>query len=295
MELLNSTPIIDLSGINYRIKICVNFDGESYSDSITDVYLLGKINQFIKYGFMVKYANFQKSNICNEYGIIISKNKRDDCEMIYNQLKSDCELKVFGYYNEGGVVEYLSTDARIRNKYYDFDWWVSINGFVQPTQSVGKLIHEIVDQMIIKGDENTFYGIGGESCMYSHRGNFKKSICLTNSRVIYDDCIFNKGHENIYLINYEKDQLNKYIDCRNDSIDKKILLINISRNGLKNLAHQIININITFDQIIYIGCCDKGVSNDIKILSKMYEIKEIKKLKQFTGADYNSYVIHFTK
>jgi len=283
MDLLHSLPVIESSQkTNYRIKICVNFDGKPYHDTITNPYLLNKINQFINHNFKVKYAYFQKSNIYQEYGIIISDG---DYDTIYNKIKSDTELQVFGYYNEKKEIEYLTTETRIRNKYYNFDWKLSINGFVQPNPYIGQIIREIVDEMIIKDTEYTFYGLGGESGMYSYKYHFNKSFCLTNSKAIYDDYKSNIHDNQIQLIDYEKDQLKKYIE--NDN--KKILLVNISRNGLRGLAKQIIEMN--FDQIIYIGCCDKAVGHDIEILQKKYKINKIKKLIQFPETEYYSYVI----
>lgn len=289
MELLHSLPVIESSQkTNYRIKICVNFNGNPYNDTITDPYLLNKINRFIHHNFKVKYAYFQKSNTYPEYGIVVSSD--GDYDTIYNKIKLDTELQVFGYYNEKKEIEYLTTETRIRNKYYDFDWKVSINGFVQPNRYIGQIIHEIVDEMIIKDTDYTFYGLGGESGMYGYKYQFNKSLCLTNYKAIYDDYKSNRNDNQIHLINYEQDQLTDYID---DQLNKKILVVNISRNGLRKLADQISRMN--FDQIIYIGCCDKAVSQDIEILQKKYKINEIKKLIQFPETEYYSYVICFIK
>lgn len=285
MEFLHNLPTIETGPkTNYRIKICVNFDGKPYHDTITNPYLLEKINQFIACDFKVRYAYFQKSNTSQEYGIIISND--GDHKTIYDKIKDDIELTVFGYQSKDEIT-YLTTNTRIRNQYYDFDWKVSINGFVQPNPYVGTLIHEIVDRMIIKDTDYMFYGLGGESGVYGYNGKFTESLCLTNSKSIYDDYKNNKKDNKICLIDYEKDQLNQHIN--ND--DKKILLVNISRNGLKKLAHQITKLN--FEQIIYIGCCDKAVSQDIEILQKRYKINEIKKLIQFPETEYYSYVICF--
>lgn len=211
MELLHSLPVLKASQqTNYRIKTCVNFDGNPYDDTVTDQYLLDKINQFIKHNFQVKYAYFQKSNVYQEYGIIISKDCNLNAIAIYDMIKTDKELKVFGFYNNQDDIEYLTFETRIKNKYYDFDWYVSINGFVQPNPFIGLMIHEIVDEMIIKNPEYAFYGLGGEGGMYSYRNQYKKSLCLTNSNAIHDDYKSNKRDNKIKLIDYDKDQLTNY-------------------------------------------------------------------------------------
>lgn len=285
MELLHNLPIIETGPkTNYRIKICVNFDGKSYHDTITNPYLLRKINQFIGYNFKVKYAYFQKSNVSQEYGIVISND--GDYDAIHDKIKDDVELTVFGYQTVGEI-KYLTKDTKIKNKNYDFDWYVSIDGFVQPNPYVGTLIHNIVDKMIIKDTNYMFYGLGGESGVYCYQNKFKDSMCLTNSKSIYDDYNYNKKDQKICLIDYDKDQLNRFIN--ND--DKKILLVNISRNGLRKLAYQVTKLH--FDQIIYIGCCDKAVARDIEVLKDKYKSKEIIKLVQFPETNYSSYVIYF--
>jgi tRNA/tmRNA/rRNA uracil-C5-methylase (TrmA/RlmC/RlmD family) len=60
---------------------------------------------------------------------------------------------------------------------------------------------------------------------------------------------------------------------------------------LKGLAKQIAKLH--FKQIIYIGCCDKAVANDINILTSAYKINQIIKLEQFPETGYYSYVIYF--
>ena len=73
--MLQNLPIIDVSeSTHYRIKICVNFNQKNIiTDTITDKFLLNKIDQFNKLlnNQDVIYGYFQKSNYENNYSIII--------------------------------------------------------------------------------------------------------------------------------------------------------------------------------------------------------------------------------
>jgi hypothetical protein len=55
-------------------------------------------------------------------------------------------------------------------------------------------------------------------------------------------------------------------------------LVNISRNGLKNLALELVN-NPVFE-IVYIGCCQKSVDKDLIILNKKFNIINQYKFKE---------------
>lgn len=115
---------------------------------------------------------------------------------------------------------------------------------------------------------------------------FQSHTCLTNSDAIYDDYKTNLSDKNIHLVDYDIIDLTNYILTPNNNM----MLINISRNGLKNLATQINKLN--FDRIIYIGCCDKAVNNDIKELNN-YKINQIYKINQFPQTQYFIYIIDF--
>lgn len=280
---------------NYRIKTCVNFKQiTSYTDKITNKTLLIKINDFIKIllkfpDFDAQYGNFQKSNFSNSYGIIITvKQYSSKIKEIYETIR-DNDLCVFGYSiaNEDKIT-YLSENNRIQNNYYDFRWNVSISAFIQPNPEIGKQIHDLVDNMIMK--ECNYLGLGGEMGVYIKRNSkqISNSVCLTNSIAIYDDCISNLGATvKCFCVDYNNVSISSYVNNPNDYV----LIVNIGKNGLKGLVSQVGNLK--FKQIIYVGCCDKAVTSDIEKLSKTYYVNKMIKLKQFPETNYYSYVIEF--
>jgi len=281
-------PIINVSSQNnYRIKIGVDLTKKEYTDNITDTFLLEKINLLLLYCFSeLKYGWFQKSNHNNDYGIIIICSQYTDKIISIFELMKDPDLKVFGY-NINSTVTYLTEETRLLYKYYDFNWYCSLESFIQVNPYSGKYIHDAIDKLIIKDNDSWFYGIGGEMGMYAKKMGNQYS-CLTNSKPIYEDCILN-NQGNCFLVDYEKIILVNYIKSENG-----ILLINISRNGLrKYLASQIVNLD--FKQILYIGCCDKAIKRDLDILIKRYHVINILKINQFPQTSHYSYVIDLRK
>jgi len=280
---------------NHRIKTCVNFKQiTSYTDKITNKTLLTKINDFIQILLKfpdsgTQYGIFQKSNYNDSYGIILTvKEYSSKIKEIYETIQ-DNDLCVFGYsiVNDDRIT-YLSENSRIQNNYYDFRWNVSISAFIQPNPEIGKQIHDLVDGMIMK--ECNYLGLGGEMGVYVKRNSkvISNSVCLTNSTAIYDDCVSNLGDTvKCFCVDYNDVHISEHIDDPSNYV----LIVNIGKNGLKELVGQVSNLK--FKQIIYIGCCDKAVMSDIEKLSKNYYVNKMIKLKQFPETDYYSYVIEF--
>ena len=288
---------------NYRIKICVNFivndkQIDSYNDLITDETLLKNINGFITIlkeanaNNDIMYGQFQKSNNSDNYGLIIYVSKDYSAQQIneiYQKLEQDKDLCVFGYSivnSNKNTVKYLTEKTRITNKYYDFYWPVSITGFIQAHPDIGNIIHRIVDKWIKK--DTKYFGLGGETPVYIKKNKNKyENICLTDSEAIYYDCVNNSGSDiTCFHVNYKTVKLTDYVKN-----SEYTLIVNIGRAGLTDLTKQIINME--FRQIIYVGCCDNAVMKDINNLSKKYEVKQRKILKQFPETEYFSYVIEF--
>ncbi|QKF94423.1 hypothetical protein QKU48_gp0965 [Fadolivirus algeromassiliense] len=301
MELLTQAQVKPTKAkSNYRIKTCVNFIKnnkiiDSYTDKITDQYLLIKINNVLillkSMNLKIPYAYFQKSNYCNDYGILFSLNCiNQDTIQLFDNLLNDVDLKVVCYntINSSSYTMYHTTIQRLPYKYYDFVWYVSLDSFIQVNPETSKQIHTIVDDLIIKGSELNYYGLGGEMGMYAYKykNAYKTIKCITNSNAIYSDYKTNTSSDDCILVDYNTINLiNVFTDTMNS-----VLLVNISRNGLRNLADQI-NL-IKFRQIIYIGCCDKAVIRDINSLT-LYRVNKINKVNQFPESCYYSYVIEF--
>ena len=265
---------------NYRLKICVNLCRISeYHDAITNLFLLKQINQFIKIikglTLTIQYAYFQKSNFTDEYGILFVPAVPNDFDQLYQKLKVDNNLRVLGYKIQDNKVTYLTQNTRLPNYYYTFVWQISIDAFIQSHPEIHQHIHTLVDCWLIKDKKYTYYGIGGESGIYykDNIDKFETSLCLTNSEAIYNDYICNMNDNRTMLVNYDNMELNVYMTAK-----YKILVVNISRNGLKDLAKQIIELD--FDQIIYIGCSYKAIEQDSNILIKKYKINRSQKLNQ---------------
>ena len=309
MELLDRVQVCDSTNSaqkNYRIKICVNFFDKnkthirSYNDNITCQYLLEKINIFIDILIKsnnrnISYAVFQKSNYKKEYGVIITMINLNDEDIDIISNFNDEELIVKGYSslnNQHHKIVYIGQEKHLTNFYYDFIWKQSLQSFIQTNTSVSNEIHQTVDRLLNKDNINSkldnFYGLGGEMGVYYYRNknSFKKGTCFTNSKEIYEDYILNTGDDNVYLVDYDKFSLKNYLDTHSNNV----LVINISRNGLKELAVQINKLN--FKQIIYIGCSEKTVRKDANNLSR-YVINQVYKFDMFPGTDYYSYVINF--
>lgn len=316
---------------NFRIKICVNFQYDfnniikKYNDNITNEKLLNFINMIIDkinlYQLYPKYSYFMKSNFYDDYGVLLGFDKNVSESVILNSLKKfilnsnnnynnkNNMICVLGYFIVGNKEKtdcvYLTENKRIRNKYYDFDWLLSINSFQQPNPYAGELIHNIVDKLILKSNCN-YLGIGGEMGVYAKKylsyfnfdckSNLKinlKYICLTNSTEILNDFNSNINNQiNCYLVDYNNVNINVFIDFNNNNRNNPewIGLINISKHGLRNLTNQINNIE--FKQIIYIGCKIKSIHNDMNILLKKYHIKNYYEIKYSNESNYVIELIH---
>lgn len=285
MDLIN-LPIVNVhTETHYRIKIGVDLTKKQYTDNITDLFLLDRINFLLQADISqeIKYGWFQKSNCSNNYGIIlVCSNLTENVIHIYHKMRDE-NLKIFAY-EINSVVTYLTEESRLIYKYYGFDWYCSLESFIQINVNAGNYIHDLIEKLI--DDTNKIYAIGGEAGIYTKA--FKKEyLCLTNSKAIYNDCLFNQ-QSNCELVDYNNVDLRNYIQENNG-----ILIVNISRNGLRNLARQILNFN--FNQILYIGCSDVAVKRDLDILTKRYKMETIIKINQFPKTDYYSYVIELTK
>ncbi len=283
---LKNLPVVNVSNEkNYRIKIGVDLTKKQYNDNITDLFLLDRINFLLQADISteVTYGWFQKSNCSNHYGIIIVCSRfTENIIHIYHKMQDE-NLKIFAYEIDS-IITYVTEESRLIYNYYGFDWYCSLDSFIQINIDAGNYIHGLIEKLI--DDTNKIYAIGGEAGIYT-RALKKEYLCLTNSKAIYDDCLFNQ-QSNCELVDYNKVDLQNYIRENNST-----LIVNISRNGLRNLAHQILNLN--FKQILYIGCHDAAIKRDLDILTKRYQIETIVKVNQFPQTDYYSYVIELKK
>lgn len=302
MDFLRVQALPNIKLHNYRIKICVNFlknDSliQSYNDTITDEYLLKKINDIIRllriYKFKkISYAYFHKSNFNNNYGILFALTQyNEEITDFFNYLLlNDRELIIIGYtiINKLKQITYHTKAQRLGYRYYDFIWPVSIDGFIQVNPETANQVHDTVDRLLVRNSTYVYYGLGGEMAVYAkkYEKEFKDTLCITNSEIIRNDYLANMDNSKCSLVDYNTVKLDEiFVD------PNSVLLVNISRHGLRNLAKQI-NI-LKFKQIIYIGCCDEAIIRDHKELIKSYNLNKIIKINQFPETCYFLYIIEY--
>lgn len=207
---------------NRRIKISIDWSN-NYSDTITDLNLLTYIrNQ--KLETQVNQIVFQRSNYYNLY---------------YNSNQS--------------------SENKIKNKYFEFDYYLSFESFTQSCPNSEHRLHQFLIEQIADNNNNFF--IGGQSPIFVKKFG---GLGVTDSENIYKDALYNKIG-NIELVNY-----------RNISLtNSEILVVNISRKGLRNLAYQVIKHD--YRKIIQIGCDIKYMIEDYKKLYPKYRVYNIKR------------------
>jgi 23S rRNA (uracil1939-C5)-methyltransferase len=248
-----------------------------------------KINDTIailnKNNIKIDYAYFQKSNHCDDYGILFSSIIPG---ILQQELIKDKELKVIGYLQNDNVV-YLSKETKLSYCYYDFIWHSSLTSFIQINPHTSQQLHQLVSETIFKNKQYNLYCLGGEMGIYSkYFGNNYDSVkCITDCKSLYDDYLYNNHHQNnCYLVDYKKIILENIINTTNN-----ILIVNISRKGLGELSKQILSLENGFKQIIYIGCQHDSVNNDLLILKEKYKVDRIIKLNQFPQTNHYLYFV----
>lgn len=298
MELLEISPVETKFKENYRIKICVNFICnntliKTYKDNITDNYLLFKINIILHLLQLfnindIPYAYFQKSNYSDYYSILfhLNLNLDEKINSFFKEILKDENLRVLAYLHNSKNPIYITKEMRLPYRHYHFIWYCSIDSFIQINPETSEQTHNIVEEFLIKDRNINLYCLGGEMGIYGKkfRDDYKEIKCLTNSSPIYHDYCYNQNDNNCLLVDYNNLQLSTIINTTNN-----ILIVNISRNGLKDLAKQICLLN--FKQIIYIGCCKEAIIKDMNILKEKYKVNRMRKLNQFPQTKEFLYII----
>lgn len=196
----------------------------------------------------------QKCFNTDNFGILFVSNDNNihDLKYLYEQLK---QFSVFGYMLNDDIY-YLSKNKVLVDIFDNSEYSYSIGSFTQTNKYSCDIIHDFINNNIIKNNCN-FLGIGGEMRYYAHHNKqFLNNIQLcTDNKYIYTDC----DHFKCDLVDY------KILDIGTYYLDNTILLINISKKGLGHLAKQINN--MMFEQILYIGCSQKYVEKDIQNLN----------------------------
>jgi len=290
-----------------RHKICINFHQndeliEEYNDEITCQDLIDVaniifdvirnsdfINEFPNFKQMFNYMIIQKTFNTNQIGIKVVfrycyVSPDEFAEDFFKELTD--KVHVFCYQwtqdksspKDTDEIKYLTTQKRLVDLYDDVEWPLSIDSFSQIYSLVGENIHRLVNSILSESD--TFIGLGGESGYYvkaaeTNNNKFSSAKLFTNSYAIHQDCQFSNFDS--HLVDYNSFELTKYYSS-NDGV----LLINISRKGLKKLAKQINKLQ--FKQIIYIGCDLYYINQDLQRLDRY----TVHNMTEFKIDDHNS-------
>jgi hypothetical protein len=246
-----------------RLKVVANYD-QKYIDNVTIPELLEKIQYIYKYPTdNIKYGIFQKSNVGNKYGVILFLKSPDDS--IFQYVKNDRDLEVFGYTLNLKDIIYLTEKTRLQD-IYEFNgiekiWNISLTSFTQADININNFVYQTVNQILNKCLYNHIIGLGGLSGLFLQKG----SLFYSDNLSIVKDANINGLIGN--YVSYSNFVLNSI-----DSVET-ILIINISKKGLKKLPKNFLKETL-FVKIIYIACSHETVEYDNKELLKYYDLQE---------------------
>lgn len=285
---VNWDYILDLKKKNNKIKrqkILFNPNiQKDFSELFLDKYLL-HITDYInlmdkKYLQSIDNINLQLSSNHN-LGIKIIFLQTKFLNDIYNYFLKKYTFNVFSYEYKNKTV-FLSNNKSLEESFTErIIYYRSLESFSQINHKLSCKLHDTIFSLISKND--ILLTIGGECGYYSMILNkyFKKIFCITNSQYIYNDCVFNNSNDNTInkLIDYNKINLLDLTSIANT------IIINIGKKGLKeNICKQILE--ITCNQIFYIGCCKKYIIQDLIILQKKYKINNVFHFNFFNNYEY---------
>lgn len=251
-----------------KLVVNINEDITEYNDNITDIQLIETINKLIKLINIDnrKYFNYielKKSFTNNQIGVKYVMNKK------YNDINIlpiiDVHILCYQLNHGDNQIYYLTKNKYFKDIYENnVKWYHQITSFTQSSNYLILLIHKYVNQWIIK-DKYNFIGLGGESGYYAlyNKEYFNNITLLSSHQSIIEDYTYNcQVFAKIYKIDYNTFNFHEWQNLN----DNNILLVNVSKNGLKNMINYVNN----FKQIIYIGCNDKN--KDLIILQNKYNI-----------------------
>ena len=271
---------------NYRQKISITLHQDNkliknYNDNISHSDLLRLINKILN------IINNYQDDICHTllvqkafdsqtYALHIVFRAIDTC---INQLLSNIidvtNISILSYQIDKEII-YYTNNKFFNDNYNGHIWSYQIHSFIQNHFQIENKIHYLVNQWLLTN--NHYLGLGGEMGYYAlaNKEKFQTFTCLTDNKYIYEDCCVNLSSDNIHLVNYSNIKLIDYIQS-ND-----ILLVNISKSGLRKLADQVNKLH--FKQIVYISCSSKSFNRDNIILTN-YQIVNKIRLKMFPQSE----------
>jgi hypothetical protein len=294
-----------LKSEHQRIKTTVNFTSVPYTDTITDFYLIRKINavreQVIKGFFNVRYGIFQRDTHSEKYGVILSELRPNLMYLLGN----DPELVVLGALSkttdkeEEKEISYFPCSVTGTRINY-FGVQLSLNSFIQANFEVATLVHQVVNDIILpsvpsfetkdgsrresgkegsprkRGKQLTL--LGGELAYYGTvlKDKFSSITALTSDLQLASDYLVNTG---THAVIYEKNTVPIFPNTGT-------MIANLSKKGLTYIGPKL----PTYVQLIYIGCCDDAVETDGIELSDRYKIQGRYRIGEITVIDFRGYL-----
>jgi hypothetical protein len=236
----------------------------------------------------------------NKIGIkLIIKNYENQIMDIFNYIHNIYNIDVFCYcfYNNKNKIVYITEKKYLEENFNDIKWFRSIESFSQVNNFLSNKLHKDLITYIDLYNKDMLLTIGGECGYYSILLDkfYKKINCITNSSKIYNDCLYNKkmyykNKFNIHNVNYDNINIHKFNDYK---YNNNTMIVNIGKKGLKErLCKQILDTN--YNQILYIGCCEKYIIHDYNILKNKYKINNIMKYNFFSNNKYYVYLLNLT-
>ena len=270
---------------NKRIRLILSPQTEEYTDTISCAELLELINVFTVTTQNVKYISviYQKAFDSNECGIIIGtvtplNNITTIMQNINNRLKT-CKLVIFGICDmtstrskEFTKVNYITKQQCFIDKFENITWLHSPVSFCQVTPHISTNVHICINNYLKKLNKYRYFGIGGESYYYALNNNFEHVTCITNCEAVHENNKYNipksSKHELVLIDDYENDDLELK---RYAGIEETVLVVNISKKGLRKLSAKIVNLN-NIKHILYIGCDIRYIKKDMDVLLTRYKV-----------------------
>lgn len=274
--------IRNISPLNYRNKIelkIVNSIIGFYAPGTHDLIEIddckvtkGCINAFIR---EIKNMHIKNGNVtirCNYNDeLLISINTEDDI-----LIKSDySDKKVVGIILNNNLVY---GEDHFLDKVDNLFFEVSYDAFFQINPYINEKLFEIIASEV--HDENVldlYSGVGTLSLMASKKANEVYAIEVIPNAVV--NALKNAKINNINNVHFIMGKVEDKIDLIKDKIDT--VIVDPPRKGLDNYTISKLR-EINPSKIIYISCETQKLSEDLKQLLDMYNVKSIKCLDMFS-------------
>lgn len=275
--------IFNTSAIESRSKTRIFFHYKKkliteYYDELSQPEIIILANQIITYLQNIDHDILNYMVIGQGQGLyvkIVFKNCTDDPKHIAINIYKNIKVNIFCYQytnnnmnpNINDPVYYLSEQKYIQENYSGISWHRQIDSFIQNDTNVKNIVHQHVNEWMLKYGCN-YLGIGGENGFYAkiNRSFFDQIICACQMGTNYDDNCYNLPDD--IIMDYDDINISNHVDTNKE---KWILLCN-NLSGLTKYYNDISHLK--FEQILYIGCKQKTIKQDLEFLDRNYEIND---------------------